>query len=428
MIAHAEQSYGRFQEETLARLRGALPGAEAPVDEQARIDRFCTNIARLTRPYGQEPSHFHYPGLPPVEFHDRSHFPWLAELEAATAAIREEFDALIATEAAELVPYIQYPDDVPLRQWEALNRSRDWTAVHLLQNGRRVERNARHCPHTMALLERLPQPDVPGASPNAMFSLLAPRTRIPPHTGVANTRLVCHLPLIVPQGCGFRVGAETRAWQPGTAFVFDDTIEHEAWNDSARASGRVHLRPLGLGAERGGAPRRRRHHAAQRRRRRGGPVSDLALAIGRVNPADVTSAYNAAPRRPAPRPRAGRAEAARGGAALRPRRRPAVAGRRPAPSPARRARVRHRGCWPRRPGWRPRDPLIAHTFARAHLEAGLPSVELFEAARRLAPEDARGPARAGRGGRGRGRPGGGDRDVLELLVADIPAGSRASRY
>ena len=232
MLAHAEQSYRGFQQEMLARLRGSLPGAGATPDEEARIDRFCTNIARLTRPYAQEPSHFHYPGLPPLEFHDRTRFPWLDELEAATAQIREEFDALIASEAADLVPYIQYPDDKPLRQWEALNRSRDWTAVHLLQNGRRVERNARHCPRTMALLARLPQPDVPGASPNAMFSLLAPHTRIPPHTGVANTRLVCHLPLIVPPGCGFRVGAETRSWRPGTAFVFDDTIEHEAWNDS----------------------------------------------------------------------------------------------------------------------------------------------------------------------------------------------------
>jgi aspartyl/asparaginyl beta-hydroxylase (cupin superfamily) len=119
-----------------------------------------------------------------------------------------------------------------LRQWASLNRSRDWTAIHLLRNGARIDRNARHCPRTMKLLERLPQPEVAGASPNAMFSLLAPRTRIPPHTGVANTRLVCHLPLIVPPGCGFRVGAETRAWQPGSAFVFDDTIEHEAWNDS----------------------------------------------------------------------------------------------------------------------------------------------------------------------------------------------------
>jgi aspartyl/asparaginyl beta-hydroxylase (cupin superfamily) len=65
-----------------------------------------------------------------------------------------------------------------------------------------------------------------------MFSLLAPKTRIPPHHGVANTRLVCHLPLIVPDHCWFRVGAETRPWEPGRAWIFDDTIEHEAANDS----------------------------------------------------------------------------------------------------------------------------------------------------------------------------------------------------
>ena len=55
---------------------------------------------------------------------------------------------------------------------------------------------------------------------------------IPPHVGVTNSRLVCHLPLIVPDGCWFRVGAETRHWHPGEAFVFDDTIEHEAMNPS----------------------------------------------------------------------------------------------------------------------------------------------------------------------------------------------------
>ena len=85
---------------------------------------------------------------------------------------------------------------------------------------------------TTALLARLPQPDIAGCSPNAMLSLLAPHTQIPPHVGVTNTRLVCHLPLIVPQGCTFRVGAETRHWQAGQAFVFDDSIEHEARNDS----------------------------------------------------------------------------------------------------------------------------------------------------------------------------------------------------
>jgi len=84
----------------------------------------------------------------------------------------------------------------------------------------------------MRVLAGVPQPDMPARTPSAMFSLLKPHTHIPPHNGVTNARLVVHLPLIVPQGCRFRVGNETREWIPGKAWVFDDTVEHEAWNDS----------------------------------------------------------------------------------------------------------------------------------------------------------------------------------------------------
>ena len=104
--------------------------------------------------------------------------------------------------------------------------------MHLLRNGERVEANARHCPAVMAALARLDQPAAAGRMPNAMFSLLAPGAHIPPHTGVSNVRLVCHLGLIVPSGCWFRVGAERREWREGEAWVFDDTIEHEAANPS----------------------------------------------------------------------------------------------------------------------------------------------------------------------------------------------------
>ena len=69
-------------------------------------------------------------------------------------------------------------------------------------------------------------------SPTAMFSVLAPRTRIPPHTGSTNARLVVHLPLVLPGPARFRVGNVTRPWRIGEAWVFDDTIEHEAWNDA----------------------------------------------------------------------------------------------------------------------------------------------------------------------------------------------------
>jgi hypothetical protein len=232
MADHARQVHDRFVAEQGARLEKAAGTVALAPDEAARLARFRSNILRRTRPFHSEPTHFHYPGLREREFHDRADFPWLAELEAATPAIREDFERVMQAERAELVPYIQYPDDVPLAQWAALNRSRDWTAIHLIRNGRIVEANARHCPTVMGLLGRLDQPHVPERGPNAMFSLLAPGAHIPPHNGVANTRLVCHLPLVVPEGCWFRVGAETRKWEVGKAWIFDDTIEHEARNPS----------------------------------------------------------------------------------------------------------------------------------------------------------------------------------------------------
>ena len=234
MIAHAEAKRDEHEARLAARLAAAAAPEEARLSEpeRRRLARFQSNVLRRTRVYHCEPTHFHYPGLREREYHDREAFPWLAALEAATEAVSEDFRRVMAAERAELVPYIQYPDDVPLRQWQALNRNRDWTAIHLVRNGTTVEANARHCPATMALLGSVDPPRVPGRGPNAMFSLLAPGAHIPPHTGVANTRLVCHLPLIVPAGCWFRVGAERREWRVGEAWVFDDTIEHEAWNDS----------------------------------------------------------------------------------------------------------------------------------------------------------------------------------------------------
>ncbi len=209
---------------------GAMAGADE--DEAARISRFRSNVLRKTRPYHSEPTHFAFPGLVEREFHPRSDHPWLAEVEAATDALAADLEAVMAAERAELVPYIQYPEHEAMAQWRDLNQNRDWTAIHLIRNGETVEANARHCPNAMALMARLPQPDIPGAGPNAMFSLLAPHTTIPPHVGVNNSRLVCHLPLVVPEGCWFRVGAETRHWRRGEALVFDDTIEHEAANPS----------------------------------------------------------------------------------------------------------------------------------------------------------------------------------------------------
>lgn len=230
-VEHAKLRATEHKAAVEKRLLNSLPADLTPA-QRAKLERFASNTARRTRHFHQEPTSFHFPEMPEIEFHDPAQFPGIRELEAATDEIRAEYEALVKLKTAELVPYSQYPDHVPLAQWKELNNNRDWTAIHLLQNGERVEANARHCPRTLELLSKLPQPDIPGASPNAMFSLLAPHTHIPPHTGVANVRLVSHLALIVPDGCGFRVGGTTIEWQVGKTIVFDDTIEHEAWNDS----------------------------------------------------------------------------------------------------------------------------------------------------------------------------------------------------
>ncbi len=233
-IAEAERLHEAWRDRRAAQLAAASRAAEVAMaeSERRRVARFRSNVLRRTRPYHCEPSHFHYPGLVEREFHDPDDFPWLGRLAAATDALRADFERVMAAERAELVPYVQYPDDVPLRQWAELNRNPAWTAIHLTRLGEVVEANARHCPATMELLAGFDQAHMAGFGPNAMFSLLAPGAHIPPHTGVANTRLVCHLPLIVPPGCWFRVGAETREWRVGEPFVFDDTIEHEAANPS----------------------------------------------------------------------------------------------------------------------------------------------------------------------------------------------------
>jgi aspartyl/asparaginyl beta-hydroxylase (cupin superfamily) len=233
-LSAGEAFHAAWQEQRERRLimAAAEAAARAGGDEVWRITRFRNNILRKTRVYHSEPTHFHYPGLVEREFHPRGTTPWLAEVEAEFEAIREEMLALVQSERGELEPYIQYEEREALAQWRPLNRSKDWSALHLLKQGIEVESNTAQCPRTMEVLSRLPQAQVPGASPNAMFSLLAPRTAIPPHVGVDNTRLVCHLPLVVPEGCWFRVGAETRLWREGEAFAFDDTMEHEALNPS----------------------------------------------------------------------------------------------------------------------------------------------------------------------------------------------------
>jgi aspartyl/asparaginyl beta-hydroxylase (cupin superfamily) len=218
---------GRHIRERAAGARDRLSAAE-----KRRLESFIDTTLRVRRRYQQEPMEYYYPGLPAIEFYEREEFPWLPGLESATEAIRRELARILVEDEAGFGPYIHYDDHLPLDQWRELNKSPRWSAFHFYDKGRPIEDRCARAPGTMAAVRRLPQAEVDLRSPTAMFSVLKPKTRIPPHTGVANFRLVVHLPLVLPPRCGFRVGGETREWRMGEAWVFDDTIEHEAWNDS----------------------------------------------------------------------------------------------------------------------------------------------------------------------------------------------------
>lgn len=197
-----------------------------------RFDESVGILSGRTRVYNQEPLLLHYPRLPAIPFYDRTLFPWLPELEAATDIIRAELQGALEAAKDDFAPYIAYPKDAPVNQWGELNHSRRWSSFFLWKDGARQDGACRLCPQTAALLESLPMARQPGYAPTAMFSALDANTRIPAHTGSTNVRLLCHLPLILPGPARFRVGAETRDWKMGQAWVFDDTIEHEAWNDA----------------------------------------------------------------------------------------------------------------------------------------------------------------------------------------------------
>lgn len=199
-----------------------------------RLDAFVDLALGKRRIFHNECAGVHYPFLPEDEFFDSELFPSFVELEAATRQIRAELDDLLQSTDEVLRPYVRLEDGTPNNPWSALDGSLDWGACFLWEYGVPNRPVLERCPQTAALLDRLPLARIPGRAPNAFFSLLKPGSRIPPHTGVTNTRAIVHLALDVPPYCGFRVGNEVREWVEGKAFAFDDTIEHEAWNNSTR--------------------------------------------------------------------------------------------------------------------------------------------------------------------------------------------------
>jgi hypothetical protein len=213
------------REEALA-ARGFPPGERSP-----RFQMSLDMLAGRKRLFVQEPTGYFFPELPNVQFFDPKAFAWVPQVEGATAAIRDELKAIMAEGIEGFRPYIRSDSNQPRIDSNPLLDNRDWSALFLCENGTRFEEAIERCPRTWEAVQSAPLPLIAN-SPTVMFSLLKTGARIQPHTGTHNSRLVCHLPLIVPPRCGFRVGNDVREWDEGRLLIFDDTIEHEAWNES----------------------------------------------------------------------------------------------------------------------------------------------------------------------------------------------------
>jgi hypothetical protein len=240
---------GKLPPDLLARLRGAEAAAKrASANFQARLEEALASagvggamagrrfeealdiLSGKAQVQLQQPTSFYYPCLPQQPFFDTDALPWIAALEAAAPAMRAELEAILADDGAEIAPYVVAEPGRPAKRHVLLGDPK-WSALHLYRSGVPVPANADRCPATMAALAQAPIPHIAGRSPMALFSVLSPGTHIPPHHGMMNTRLICHIPLIIPDGCRLRVGNEVRAVEQDRALLFDDTIEHEAWND-----------------------------------------------------------------------------------------------------------------------------------------------------------------------------------------------------
>lgn len=234
LLAHANAYVTAATADIAATVDTLLADARADLDEtSARRTAAFVDMALRGRPrFQNECAGLYYPFLPADEFFDRRHFPWFDAFEAQTDAIRAEALALLDDPGEALRPYVRMEAGTPASKWTALDNRLDWGACFLWEYGRPNQAVLDRCPATAAALAAIPAAHIPDRSPSAFFSILRGGAHIPPHTGVTNSRAIVHLPLVVPPGCGFRVGGETREWVEGTAFAFDDSIDHEAWNNS----------------------------------------------------------------------------------------------------------------------------------------------------------------------------------------------------
>lgn len=203
-------------------------------ESMARVERclrvFLNEERAVSPDPRQQPTFLYFPDLPPAAYLDRSLFPWIEQLESHTDAIRAELMKLLpSSEGRERV---FTTDELERENLRGLDEPPSWNGYYFYRHGVRRDDNCSSCPDTANALSALPLAHVREHGPEVLYSVFTPGTHLLPHKGVTNTRLVGHLPLLVPEDCALRVGGEIHEWKPGRVVVFDDTYEHEAWNRS----------------------------------------------------------------------------------------------------------------------------------------------------------------------------------------------------
>jgi beta-hydroxylase len=161
--------------------------------------------------------------VPDTPIIPNSYFEGLAAVQKEWPVILKEAQDVLAYK--DVIPGFQ---DISPDQYR-LAKGRNWRTFILYGFGKRLETNTKIAPRTAELLDAIPNLQT------AMFSILSPGYHIPAHRGVTKGILRAHIGLIVPdeaEKCRIRIHEDVVAWRPGDLFVFDDTYEHEVWNET----------------------------------------------------------------------------------------------------------------------------------------------------------------------------------------------------
>lgn len=202
---------------TVIRRRAAAQGFS--LQDLTRFYHYLSIHCKLEQPVYKEPLQKpvnYFPGLKAQPIHDAADFPWMSNFTKNFEKIRNEL--------------LEYSNKLTLEaQPQGLTDQGRWTVLYFYSAGRPVEETMRACPRTAEFLNSMPGA---GAAGHSYLSVLRGGTHIKRHFGPINTRLRCHLPFVVPEGARIRVGEEMHEWREGDFLVFDDSFDHEVWNDS----------------------------------------------------------------------------------------------------------------------------------------------------------------------------------------------------